>query len=486
MVVSPLTHEERERIVEQAVILLEQAYVHLPLKRAMHAVEPIQRLKLLGQRLKSLSEQAFHYELVTIFSCLRDRHTSYILPEPFRSSVAFLPFRIQEFFDADVPQYIVTHVSPTVKKPHFKRGVIVTHWNGVPIRKAIEINADREEGSNPEARFARGLEVMTIRPLGLSKPPDEEWVIISYKDGRQARQVRFDWEVLQLSKPVNAIDLLSPTSEQARVLGADTSADTKTEVERQVRRLLFLPESIALERAWQALKSQIPEDVSKLASKLPDVFQFRKVTTRYGTFGYIRIYTFNVPSDQAFVREFIRMAALLPQNALILDVRGNGGGNILAGERLLQVLTPKRIDPERFYFINSPLTLKLCQQEGCGFIHQWRDSIAQAVETGATFSQGFPLLSIESYNDIGQKYHGPIVLVTDALSYSTTDIFTAGFQDHAIGKILGIGNNTGAGGANVWDHSHFLQYLPGENSPFKPLPNNRLLPHCHSELYAGR
>jgi hypothetical protein len=45
------------------------------------------------------------------------------------------------------------------------------------------------------------------------------------------------------------------------------------------------------------------------------------------------------------------------------------------------------------------------------------------------------------------------VLVTDALCYSTTDIFAAGFQDNEIGQVLGIDASTGAGGANVWEYS---------------------------------
>ena len=38
---------------------------------------------------------------------------------------------------------------------------------------------------------------------------------------------------------------------------------------------------------------------------------------------------------------------------------------------------------------------------------------------------------------MGQTYHGPVVLITDALCYSTTDIFAAGFQDHDLGFVLG-------------------------------------------------
>jgi C-terminal processing protease CtpA/Prc len=68
------------------------------------------------------------------------------------------------------------------------------------------------------------------------------------------------------------------------------------------------------------------------------------------------------------------------------------------------------------------------------------------VETGAEYSQGLTLLPAARYNDIGQKYQGPVVLVTDALCYSTTDIFAAGFQDNQIGKVLGVDESTGAGG----------------------------------------
>ena len=61
--------------------------------------------------------------------------------------------------------------------------------------------------------------------------------------------------------------------------------------------------------------------------------------------------------------------------------------------------------------------------------------------------------------------------MTDALCYSTTDIFAAGFQDHGIGPILGTSGNTGAGGANVWTHEFLGQLLTGEDSPLEQLPS---------------
>jgi len=202
---------------------------------------------------------------------------------------------------------------------------------------------------------------------------------------------------------------------------------------------------------------------------MPTVFRARIVETPSGTYGHIRIFTFNVDNDDDFVAEFIRLVELLPQNGLIVDVRGNGGGLIYASERLLQVLTPHQIKPEPTQFINTPLTYELCRQHSQDIeLSPWIESIKLAVGTGAIFSQGFSITPEEACNTIGQKYHGPVVLITDALCYSATDIFAAGFQDNKVGAILGTSLNTGAGGANVWTHELLRELMP---DLFAALPN---------------
>jgi C-terminal processing protease CtpA/Prc len=449
---------QRMLLVDQALVLIEDLYVHLPLKRAMHAIDPVQRLKLLRRRLDRMSERRFHDELIRIFTGLRDLHTNYILPEPYQSKTAFLPFLIEEFFEQGERRYLVSKTFAGFEHPTFKPGVVLTYWNGMPIDRAVELNADRQAGSNDDARHARGLEAMTIRPMSMSAPPDEEWVVVGYTDGQQDQALLIDWHVFQPDPAPHGADPNSPDHPAARSLGIDA----KTEAVRRAKKALFAPQAMARERRRAAA-----EDLTT-SSTMPDVFSFRSVKTKPGTFGYIRIWTFNVDDAGAFLKEFLRIAALLPQKGLILDVRGNGGGLISAGERLLQVLTPRAIEPERLDFVNTPLTLRLVQETD--FLEPWRESIAQAVELGTTYSLGFPIDPVEEVNDLGQQYRGPVVLITDALIYSTTDIFTAGFQDHAIGPILGTSGNTGAGGANVWTHDLLRQLMTGPDSPFAALP----------------
>ena len=69
-----------------------------------------------------------------------------------------------------------------------------------------------------------------------------------------------------------------------------------------------------------------------------------------------------------------------------------------------------------------------------------------------------------------------MALIIDALAYSATDIFAAGFQDHKIGAIIGVDENTGGGGANRWLHEELRLKLKGmPDVPLKQLPGGAQL-----------
>ena len=465
-----LSRRDRLRIVEQALLLLNMNYVHLPLKRAMHAVDPIQRLKLLRFRLLEMKESElpgemrFHQRMMEIFGSTRDLHTMYLLPAPFKDHVAYLPFLIEQYFEknskgARVEKFTVSRVAtgfyesipnagPEVLS--FEPGVEVLYWNGVPIKRAIELNGESQAGSNIDARFARGLDNLTIRPLETSLPPDEIWVNVTYqsKTGKTFT-LHQEWLVHRTGAAGTPVASKSTRKKRAAI-------DIKKTKINQVRRTLFAPRNVTVQESLQHVLYA----------------ETRKIDGR--EFGYIRLFSFDVEDPDQFVKDFagVIKADGFPQEGLIIDVRGNGGGKIRAGERLLQLFTPRKIKPELFEFLNTPLNLEICRLAPASWqLAQWAESIAESVVTGATYSSGFPLNSEASCNDIGQIYYGPVVLITDALSYSTTDMFAAGFQDNEIGEVLGTSDNTGAGGANVWWYQDLMNAV-GSNrrSPFKPLP----------------
>ncbi|MGP3964269.1 S41 family peptidase [Nonomuraea sp. 3N208] len=476
-----LTLADRRTLVQQALVLVEQNYVHLPLKVAMHAVNPVQRLRLLGLRLSRQTETTtdpewrFHQELSEIFHSMRDLHTNYLLPLPFSGKIAYLPYQIEEYFAGDEPHYVVTRVVEGFSAPGFGPGVEVTHWNGVPIERAVAVNAARFAGGNAAARHSRGLQSLTLRPLRIHVPPDEDWVVLTYVNGDGiSRELREKWRITDNVPPfVDADELSTAAVAQGLDLGTD-------EIGRAVK-MLYVPEAITPQESLAVadLTTEPAAPGADVPTSMPAVFRARSVVTSSGTYGHIRVFTFNVNDPDGFVREFVRLIGLLPQNGLIVDVRGNGGGHIFASEFLLQTLTPHPISPEPTQFIATPLNLLICGQHknnptGQIDLTPWCRSMEQALETGAVYSGGFTITPADGANAIGQQYHGPVVLIIDARCYSATDIFAAGFQDHKIGPVLGVDDNTGAGGANVWTHQLLKTLLelpePSPGTPYKPLP----------------
>ena len=467
-----LTLGDRRLIVDQAIVLLDQVYVHLPLKRARYAVDPLQRLRLLQHRLEEAEtvdalgpESEFHEELIDIFTTLRDLHTHYVPPEPYRSHTVYLPFLVEECTRDGRLQYLVSKVAQGSDLDRsFAKGVEVTHWNGTPIRVAIERNAEHQGGGNGDARLARGLDALTIRTLGRTVPPDEDWVDVTYRTAAGVEgEVRARWSTYQPLEPSPFGDAAQAGAVDLGRLGS-LGVDAQTTTVNLVRRDLFA-------RGWGA-QAAGPDD---LPTSLSAVLRARIRHTSRGDIAHIRIFSFLGPDPEAFVAEFVRLVRLVGQRqtvGLVIDVRGNGGGDIRSAERLLQVLTPRPIEPEPAQFIVSPLVRRLClaNQGGAIDLATWAPSLVDAVETGATFSTGFPIASTGDVNAVGQAWYGPVVLVTDARCYSATDIFAAGFQDHDIGPIVGVAEHTGAGGANVWTHDLLRQLLPPRNSPLKALP----------------
>lgn len=461
-----LSRQERLRIVDQAIVLLEMTYVHLPMKRAVHAVDPVQELRRYRFYLAECPEHClgssigFHRRMLQVFGSLRDLHTVYTLPRPYKDCTAYLPFLVEQCVGPDqTEQFIVTRVATTgeVSTPLegealFEPGVELLHWNGVPIRRVIELNGETQAGSNPDAQFARGLDNLTIRPLGTSPPPDEDWIDLEFRTASGIVGThRTHWLVDKATSAAVTSALAKASSEQR------ISVDIKrTRVCAMKKKLYGAPMQSLIGSIDDSLYATVRQvDGQRLA--------------------YIRLFSFDVADHDRFVRQVARLITkpAFPQDGLVLDVRGNPGGNIRAAESLLQLFSPRRIQPETFEFINTPLNYELCRSAPESWnLQRWVPSMRDAALTGASYSAGLPLTLDESCNRLGQVYNGPVLLITDALSYSATDMFAAGFQDNEVGVVLGTSANTGAGGANVWMLEDLKRaQASGRRSAFQPLPN---------------
>ncbi|MBD0671081.1 S41 family peptidase [Streptomyces sp. CBMA156] len=448
----PLPLADRYRLVTAARILVEELYVHLPLKRARYATDPVQRLRLLERRVPALSELQFHAELTGVFRDLRDLHTVYQLPSPYRGQVAVLGFLVERYQDEDgMPHYPVSRIDDSLRHADFEAGVELELWNGVPVERAVERSTAAQAGCGPDARLARGLESLTLRPLRTAPPPDERWVLLTYRtpEGR-VRETRVPWRVRTAERYRGREQDPVPT------LGTHLGIDAGNEATRQAKRALFAPGPARL----------------SVARAPRDVLAYSRASAR--PYGYLRIFSFNVASARRFAEQVAAIAAKAPAQGLIVDIRGNPGGNILAAEAALRVLSGHPVAPVRFSLPTTRAALALVRADPA--LRRWTDSIHDAVETGEPYSQAFPLTDPEAVTAGLPHYTGPKVLIVDALTYSAADVFAAGFADNGAnsgadgpadgeadgrpGPVLGTAASTGAGGANVWTYELLGVWLP--------------------------
>jgi C-terminal processing protease CtpA/Prc len=102
----------------------------------------------------------------------------------------------------------------------------------------------------------------------------------------------------------------------------------------------------------------------------------------------------------------------------------------------------------------------------------WSPSLDMALLTGDAYAQPLPLTDPSWFEGIAQQYpDDKVVCVVDANTYSSGDIFAAGFVDHKIGPLVCVGEATGAGGANVWTDVDLRQALEDTQYKLSPLPD---------------
>lgn len=467
---------QRQQVIDTLVTVLDGVYAHLPAKRAAYAVNPVQQLRLLRQRAAELTDADFHLQVTGIVSGLRDAHTRYRGPSPLRGVVAALPFLVEAYGPFGAPSFLVTKTVPAALAgveggEHFRPGVVVESWNGVPMARAVDVYADRQTGGRPDARRAWALESLTLRSLDHEPPPDERWVIVGYRDGDVVREIRLDWRVVA---PGMAATAAAPDSRTQ----AKQAVNPSGEAVRRAKKLLFSPdlwsdEPNAVTPVPEAERPSSRSDL--LPTSFPDNLAARALPG--DEVGYLRVWSFSLDDDDAFLAEVQALLEQLPQRALIVDLRGNPGGLVWAAERMLQLFVdrtdPRRppIQPTRFSFVASPLTRDMAVSPFNRLeLESWSPSLNDSISTGEQYAQPLPLTDPSWCNDLPYHYPGRAVAVVDATTYSSGDLFAAGWVDNDVGDLVVVGRATGAGGANVWTSGQLRDALVGTGGTFEPLP----------------
>jgi hypothetical protein len=438
---------ERQRIIKQVRLVLQDFYVHLQMKEAQYGYDAVRALDRLEPVVADLSDEDFHQSLIQLITRTRDRHLAFYGRTPNGIS-AVLPFHIECCWIDNRESYVVTKIRDDYTPKHLKPGALVTHWNGTPIARQIRLCANLFDGGNEAASIARSLEFLTQRPLSRFAWPIESWVVLGFVVEDKHYEERFNWEGFD----VGAVPDTSSIGRSVIGFGGDFALFQNQLVKRAEFARYTFDEPEDIDAA--AVSDGTPVIIGRKNN-----FAYGYVTTQPGTFAYMRLYHFNADNVDDIAIDMIDVFGQLPRVGLIIDMRGNSGGYIAAGERLLQLLTPREIVPTRFQFRVTSGTSRM--MAATPFFDRWKQSFDAAQLTGEPFSQGYPIEgSDEDANQLGQHYFGPIVVVTDALAFSTADMFAAGFIDHAIGKVICIDKNMAAAGGNNWRFDVLRLFIP--------------------------
>lgn len=478
----PISFNDRKFILRTAAKVLREINPHRFLHLNFLNFDPSKQLLQLKDSLslRNYTNVQFHEKVRDIFQQMNDFHSVYRRPEPLGSSIAGLGFSISEFYnstgDEKVPRYVVSDIFPGADFGSFKTGVEILSYDGVPIRQAVKLAGKETSASNPSAQDAAGLDFLTFRFLGTEKIPSaNESPKVMFRDlNGSVGNITFQWIYTQFIQE-EMEEVQEEMEETSRVI-ASNSRTEKANVHSPRRpspSLGLLPQTVRLTEN---------QTIIEVKGNLTNSLQAEILKTSFGEIGRLWIQSFPDFSKE-FVEEYTRILKLMPKNGLILDIRSNGGGDPDLVKSILELCSSIESPPFLTNIRASRLNNRLIFEDEDNivmdddfrenfdrFITAYKPGMRTASITGERFSGPTTngLISFRVKERQTQVYHGPIIAVSDARTYSGGDMFASFVVDTGICELVGLANATGGGGASTFSYSIISEMYP---KIVKPLPD---------------
>ncbi|EGF82426.1 hypothetical protein BATDEDRAFT_86231 [Batrachochytrium dendrobatidis JAM81] len=487
----PTTRAQKEITLKNAENILT-AWVNYDSKIANYgsAADPFPIMKSVRSNIDKISDEELQLTLNDAFVMIRDQHTRWFKPGPYRCFFATTGLKYN-FIDADKdivnkPKVVVSDI---VKIPEFlalmgneyskiKLGDELLGINGKTFVEWFKENQFKSgDGANDFGGQRNALRYIGTIYGSVDRLPTVDSISLKFKSLSDNQEYTIAvpyvtshsdvcWELSStLYQRVANITLPGTPTGSSGFASFDIA-----EHERQ--RMIDAEDAIRNPVAVNAVYAEMANVEKELfgsVSASADTSSFKFIETdlkgiSWGVYkpesknmGVIKLDNFSpklasTGTDASSVAtSFVRRLLtheLKDTSSIVFELRGNPGGSILFANSLPQLFKPD-FDSFGARYLKNNVTYNIFVKGKSArdtWVKVWNESPADARYTNIG-----PFNSFEAANSYGQVYTKPMGVFTDGNCFSACDLFSANIQGHEAGTVFGEDGLTGAGGANILD-----------------------------------
>lgn len=470
-----LTTDQRQADFRSLVDLYSRRYAPIAWKQELFNFNVLDLSPWTGRVAQVTNDLDFYDLLFEYVSDLQDAHDQYQLPSDFEAQLGFTV----DLYDGKV---VVDSIDPSVLSTAafpIQVGDEVVSVDGESAADWVQALSKYVSGGNPRTvqRLAAGLITDRLQaedPYAVRIVASATVVILDQTGSRKTYTIPWSKSGTpltslgasagpQLPRPIPPRRILAASRARRKTEAAQGATPPYYQQFLQQFHQYFLPGRINV-LGFDQLQPvfTLPDNfVQRLGTQGYDSYYSGSFTAPDGTrIGYLRIPDFLFADTAALDTEihFFQNNT----DVLVVDVMRNPGGDVCAAEETLARLTPSpfqgaaaELRPDWTQFIGVKEALSGAQNDGAD-----ADTIAQLELYQAAFAQAFPetanttalplCASTLVRQPASAPYTKPVLLLTDEMSASSADIFSALAQDNRIATLLGF-RTMGAGGSPEGD-----------------------------------
>lgn len=477
----PFPLAERALLCKTLGAFLADISPHIFVQRNVHNVDIQAEFNKLADNLSpSQSPFDFHLSVVRTFLLLNDYHTLYQPPKEISFSVAALGVTINRFYSnfGAQPRFLITDVLPGLRgtSPGLTPNATVLSIDGVPVLKYAMTLGEASVGANDAARLRRGTRALTERSLAIDPIPTSPYAdLVLYKKGKKY-QVRLPWRYTTLTyRPLIAAMIRQVFP---HLLPSLDTIPTLTE---------HFPKVTVV--AHHKRKTGIT--VLKVPKPFDSLYSAYLRKTAVGTVAVLKFPTFNEDMSPRLAAALRATFAKFPSYVigLLIDIRNNAGGFPSLTKYLTELYSDVEIPKQPLQIRASKLAAAGLQsgvdtstgdQVSLSFL-VFVPALISAFQAGEPFAApAANIFGLRAGSNNGsaafalyprpkRMFFKPVITLSDAVTYSSGDVFAALQVDSGASLLVGTDPVTGGGGASVNSYREFQTAFP---NVLKPLPKN--------------